>query len=90
MEEVLTWNMQPAYNPNPQGIIMITDYATKKYYSWDITDLVEGWLSGTIANHGVMFKYNGYAEDGHWVKFVSSDFLAFPKPPKLTITYFIP
>lgn len=89
-EEVLTWNMQPAYNPTPQGILMITDYATKKYYSWDITDLVEGWLSGTTANHGVMFKVNSFVEDGHWVKFVSSDFLAFPKPPKLTITYFLP
>lgn len=89
-EEDLTWLIQPAYYPTPIGILSITDYSTKKYYTWNIKDLVEGWLSGTITNHGLMFKYNGYVTEGHWVMFVSSDFTYYPRKPKLTITYFLP
>jgi len=89
-EEDLTWDIQPAYNPTPIGILSITDYSTKKYYTWNIKDLVEGWLTGTIANHGLIFKYNGYVAKGHWVRFVSSDFATYLHKPKLTITYFLP
>jgi hypothetical protein len=53
-------------------------------HSWDITSLVQDWVSGSSANNGLVVTGNAQTH-GAW--FTSSDKPTAEKRPKLTITY---
>ena len=54
------------------------------YYGWDITPLVQGWVSGTYANDGLILSA---AAPGTDVAFHSSDHGTETERPRLTVTY---
>ena len=80
-EMTATWRNQPTIDPavtiNDSGLVA-------NWLSWDITDFVNGWYTGTFDNYGVeLRKVNGGTEN----IFYSSDYSVASLRPKLTITY---
>lgn len=49
--ESTTWNARPSRASSFEDSIAVTK--TRRYYSWDITDLVQDWVSGVETNFGV-------------------------------------
>lgn len=50
----VTWNNQPAINDAITGLA--TDVSNPGYYSWIITNLVDQWVNGGLANNGLELK----------------------------------
>ncbi|UCE72829.1 MAG: DUF2341 domain-containing protein, partial [Methanomassiliicoccales archaeon] len=42
------------------------------WYSWDVTDMVSGWMSGTYPNYGMIFEADSV---GYYQYFYSSDYI---------------
>jgi PKD repeat protein len=55
-----------------------------KYYEFDVTDLVQEYISGESKNTGFLLKAK--AENGNYIAFYSSDWTNPEQRPKLTIT----
>ena len=49
--ESTTWNTRPSRASSFEDSIAVTK--TRRYYSWDITNLVQDWVSGVETNFGV-------------------------------------
>lgn len=56
----ITWNTNPTLGPTavstvqvPQALAIITSQNTEPTFTWDLTTLVNGWLSGALENRGV-------------------------------------
>ena len=82
----LTWSNKPSFDT------IVSDYALVKdagYYTWDVTDIVRGWYSGT--NTGMMFKASDEVESAgadNWKQFYTSDYSDDSNSsPILTILY---
>lgn len=88
-EGTITWINKPDYISSPERTITVTAGATA-WLSWDITDLVQGWLDESITNYGIMLK--GTDESSPNVSGCYSSEL-IPEPalhPKLEVTYYVP
>jgi hypothetical protein len=89
-ENMITWNNQPDYLPSPESTITVTVGALT-WLSWDITDLLQGWLDGSITNYGVVLKDTDEPLGDTFIRCYSSDYPANPTlRPKLEITYYVP
>lgn len=84
-EGTLTWNSQPSYGSSVASTT-VGNSSSYGWYSWDITFLVAGWKSGSIANYGVVLKDPIETADTAKV-FYSSDFGTASLRPKLEIIY---
>ncbi len=78
-------------NGVPQGTTpyaSVTFSASKvpdnKYYEFDVTDLVQEYISGESKNTGFLLKAK--TENGNYIAFYSSDWTNAEQRPKLTIT----
>jgi lysophospholipase L1-like esterase len=49
--ESTTWNSRPSRASSFEDSIAVTK--TRRYYTWDITNLVQDWVDGTETNYGV-------------------------------------
>ncbi len=58
--------------------------STNAFYRWDLKDLVQGWVDGDHANHGVILVA---ATPGTTADFRSSDHANANERPQLTVTY---
>jgi hypothetical protein len=88
-ENTITWNNQPDYHPLPEsmGPVVMGDVT---WLSWDISALLQGWVDGSIGNHGIVLESSDTISFSE-VFFRSSDNLDNPgQRPKLEITYYIP
>ncbi len=56
-------------------------------YTWNITDLVRNWYSGTTANYGVSLQHVFSSTAKSLVQFRSNDYSAVDERPRLMITY---
>lgn len=61
-----SWNLARAAMPwttpggdYDSGNIAVTTVTAATSYSWDITDLVDGWSNGTFPNNGLLLKPDG-------------------------------
>ncbi|MEM4724563.1 MAG: DNRLRE domain-containing protein, partial [Candidatus Hadarchaeum sp.] len=63
---------------------MLTTSGVKKWYSFDLTALVQGWVNGSIANHGVMLRA-AYSTSSF--QFASAQNGDASLRPKLVVTY---
>ena len=89
-ESVITWNNQPDYLPSPESTATITVGATI-WLSWDITALLQGWVDGSIVNHGVLLKDTDEPMGNTFIRCYTSDYITIPTQcPKLDITYYVP
>lgn len=80
----VTWDNQPAHDPN------IEDYQTvdsRSWYTWNITNIAQSWYEDN-RNTGVMFKMPDWVEAGseRWEQFYSSDYSP-AYSPVLTISF---
>jgi len=55
-----------------------------KYYDFDVTELVQEYVSGKYKNTGFFLKAK--AENGNYIAFYSSEYSNSAMKPKLTIT----
>jgi hypothetical protein len=85
-----TWNHQPDSTATPEYTRTVPASVSNAFLSWDITDLVEGWLDGTTPNNGVMFKDTDESTVEAWKGFYSSDYGTAAQRPKLVIKYYDP
>jgi hypothetical protein len=89
-EGTITWNNRPEFLLSPESTIPVNAGATT-WLSWDITSLLQGWLDGSILNHGVLLKNIGEGSVNTIVWCRSSDYTTDPTLcPKLEITYYVP
>jgi hypothetical protein len=57
---------------------------------WDIDDLAQGWISGMLANRGMMLRDNDETTMEGFKAFYSSDWGTLVDTPKLVIDYYDP
>jgi len=84
-ESSVTWNTQPTFG-EAYGSAAVTERAWG-WYSFDVTNLVRGWVNGTLPNYGVMLRgpeWSGY--DSSWRAFSTREGSS-PYMPQLVITY---
>ena len=87
-EGIITWNIQPTYSADAEINSNIT--ATVSWKSWDIDNLVQAWLDGSITNYGVVLKDIDEASVNTNAWFWTSDYSNSTYHPKLVIGYYIP
>lgn len=80
----VTWNTQPGGS----GLYGFTSipYAAYGWYSFDVTDLVRGWVNGSYTNYGVWILGNESPSDPNYRSFRTRDSSTGLKP-YLEITY---
>ena len=89
-EDTINWNNKPNYLSVPESIVSVTVGETT-WLSWDITALLQGWLDGSITNHGLMLKSTEEFSDNSYIACYSSDYMDDPAlRPKIEIDYYLP
>ncbi|MBI4645978.1 MAG: DNRLRE domain-containing protein, partial [Bacteroidia bacterium] len=87
-ETTVTWNNQPPVTT--EGQITIHQSTTNNQnYTLDIKNFVQGWVSGTYPNHGLLFLLQTEVSFRRLI-FGSSDNADTTKRPKLEIHYKLP
>ena len=56
-ENLINWNQQPVYKKEPYTSLILGEVLEKSFY-WDITNIVEDWVKGTLPNYGIAIKTN--------------------------------
>jgi hypothetical protein len=79
--------MSPGGDYDPQTIASATTPGGPGWVSWDITSLVEGWLSGQTPNHGLLVAPT---VNNQGAEFDSSDYTDPTTHPRLSISYSCP
>ena len=89
-EGTINWNSQPTYSTEAEDSVTITVGAVTGK-SWEIDDLVQGWLNGTISNYGMALIDADETSVDTLAYFYSSDYIDdTAKRPELEIDYYIP
>ncbi|MGB2798957.1 MAG: DNRLRE domain-containing protein [Dehalococcoidia bacterium] len=90
-ENTITWDDQPVHSPAACGSSLLPDIGTNDFVAWEIeTGLIEGWVDGSIANHGFVLIDADEDISGALKLFLSSDHVTVDSRPKLVITYYDP
>ncbi len=89
-EDTMDWLGQPNSAETPEDINTVPDAVTLDWEYWNIGDLVQGWVNGSIENHGVLLKDSNEAMEKAYKAFYSSDWGTADQRPKLVITYYEP
>ncbi|MCC7352612.1 MAG: DNRLRE domain-containing protein, partial [Anaerolineae bacterium] len=53
-ESGVTWDNQPTINASPESTSAVNTVAG--YKSWDVKNLAQGWVNGTVSNQGVELR----------------------------------
>ncbi len=83
-EGTVTWDTAPTYDPVAASSLNIADGFTSVWRDWDVTALVQGWITGTNDNYGMTISR--IDQPNSVVYFASSDY-TIGYGPKLTINY---
>ncbi len=83
VEDTVTWDTAPSYDPLAASSMTIADSTQSIWRDWDVTALVQGWLTGTFDNFGVTLAR--FDQPNSVVYFASSDNLDYA--PQLIINY---
>ncbi len=63
-EYEVTWNSQPQFVAEPEcGCFLRDDFFPTDFYSWDITQLVQGWIDEMYPNCGLVLRPRYEGED---------------------------
>ncbi len=89
-EDTMDWFGQPNIAATPEDTNTVPDAITLAWEYWSIDDLVQGWVDGSIANHGVLLKDTYEAVEKAYKAFYSSDWGTAAQRPKLVVTYYEP
>jgi hypothetical protein len=89
-EDTITWNLQPTCAVDVEYTNDITDGETGGRY-WNLDDIVQGWVDGTIVNYGIVLKDSDEDEVRTYATFRTSDYNTETiRRPRLEIGYYIP
>jgi len=88
-EASLNWNNQPAANSLYEDVQTLAGDGDKYIY-WDITSLLQGWVSGTKSNYGIRLSDEDETTLDDSKLFSSSSEPVGVERPKLIISYYIP
>ncbi|MGD9115837.1 MAG: DNRLRE domain-containing protein, partial [Dehalococcoidia bacterium] len=89
-EDSITWENQPESATEPTYYITVPSGVTDGFVYWHITELVQGWWDGSLANYGVVLKATDESVAEAWKRFYSSDWTTEHQRPKLSIGYYDP
>jgi len=89
-ETLITWNNQPASAAATEDVVPAPAAHTDSFVSWNIINLVQGWVEGSIVNYGVKLADTDESTQEKWKAFYSSDWGTAVQRPKLTIHYYDP
>ena len=67
--ESVTYSTQPTYNSTSESSVTLSG-VDPGWYEWDITNLVQQWIDGSVPNYGIAIFNHG---TGFYQRFVSSD-----------------
>jgi len=82
-EPSVTWNNKPSY-AEAYGSAGVT-HGSDVWYSFDVTNLVRGWVNGTWPNYGIMLRGPEWSgSDSSWKSFATRE---SSYDPQLVITY---
>ena len=85
----VTWNNAPGFDATPASSLQI-NFRRSTWLSWDITNLVEGWVDGSVPNHGVLLKRTNDGSGDFMLWLYNSRYTPDPNlRPKLEITYYV-
>ena len=62
-------------------------YFTNYFYDWDVTSLVQRWISNPASNRGVLFVGHDVDQD---IRFRASEWRVESQRPRLSVTYLAP
>nr|MBC7244636.1 DNRLRE domain-containing protein [Chloroflexota bacterium] len=62
-------------------------YFINKFYDWDVTPLVQRWVSDPWTNHGILLLGQNVDQE---IRFRSSEWPVLQQRPKLTVIYSVP
>jgi hypothetical protein len=89
-ENSISWNTQPTSSSEAEVISTISS-STATWRTYNIPDLVKGWLDGSISNYGLLLKPINESSNDEYAWFQSSDYTSDTSiHPKLEINYFVP
>ncbi|MBA7609749.1 hypothetical protein ES703_16943 [subsurface metagenome] len=89
-ENTMTYNLQPTSSSETEALRTVYTGSTT-WRSWDIDDLVQGWLDGSITNQGMLLKSTDETlSSSLGIRLYSSDYSNATYRPKLVISYYIP
>ena len=84
----ITWNNSPTTQTTAIDAITVPAIATVDFLTWDISSLVQIWVSTPATNRGIMLKDTDESSDEGWKYFRSSDWTTVDQRPKLMISYY--
>jgi len=86
----ITWNNQPTSAATAEDTRTVPATATSNFRYWDLSDLVQGWIDGSIENYGAMLRDADETTTKACKGFWSSDYATANQRPKLEISYYDP
>ena len=90
-ENTITWDDKPSFDTAVQGSASLPGTETNDFVFWELEpELVEGWIDGSIANHGLVLIDADEDTAGAGKDFRSSEHATANSRPKLVITYYDP
>jgi hypothetical protein len=88
-ETGVTWNNRPTFAQSPNASTTVS--AAASWAEWTVTDIVQGWIDGTIPNWGLVVMDDDELDDSYEVaQFFSRENTGTDFDPKLEIDYYIP
>jgi hypothetical protein len=88
-ENDISWDNQPSCSSTPDNISNVPSSAGLSFVYWDISDLVQSWLDGSVPNYGMMLKNPEENNWQAWKYFRSSNYYS-EYSPMLIIDYYTP
>ena len=86
-EASVTWNTAPSIGETYGTVSLIAASSSFGWYSIDVTNLVRGWINGTLPNYGVMLRGPEHSgSDSSWRSFATKE-AGSSYTPYLQITY---
>jgi hypothetical protein len=83
-EDSVTWNNSPGYDGYYDSVSIKAEEIWD-WHSWDVTDLVQEWVNGTYANHGIMLRGPEQSgADSAWRSFSTRE---YDYPPRLAVDF---
>jgi hypothetical protein len=90
LENTITHNLRPTSSSEIEALSTVYTGSTT-WRNWDIDNLVQGWLDGSITNRGMVLKSTDETLSAIGIYFRSSDYTTdTTKCPKLEIDYYLP
>ncbi len=95
VDMAVNWTHRTAADPWNErgGDYNDTDHAYRNcdidgiWYTWDVTEIVKHWETGTWENNGFLLMPMEYLASNNWARFYSSDYTEPKVRPKITLSY---